>query len=132
MPVVETKTATDHSTLSIRKACSALFRALREEDASLRSDPAEESADPQKMLELRIVVLADRGLERDRSLRDFANLLHLVCRHAHLASELGWSWIGALFLGDFARRFLQLVDFLEMCTGFRIISSWLASARVIA
>src|SRR2546425_6339019 len=63
-----------------------------------------------EVAEVRVFLLSDRGLERDRVLRDLHDLAHLLGRDAHLLADLLVARLATELLEQPARNAHQLVD----------------------
>jgi hypothetical protein len=66
-----------------------------------------------EIAQMRVLVVADRGLHRDRFLRDLHHLADLVLRHVHLLRQLFGRGLAAHFLQHLARDAVELVDRLD-------------------
>jgi hypothetical protein len=81
---------------------------------------------------MRVFLLADRGLERDRLLRDLQDLAHLADRDVHALRDLVAGRLATQLLDERAAGADQLVDRLDHVHGMRMVRAWSAIARVIA
>ena len=66
-----------------------------------------------EVAEMRVFVIADRGLHGDRLLGDLQYLAHLVFRHLHAFGQLVRGGLAPLFLEDLTRDPVELVDRLD-------------------
>src|SRR5215471_8507855 len=84
-----------------------LLLQVRDED---RVDGREDAPVLDEVAQMRILLLADRGLERDGLLRDLHDLADLGDRHVHALGDLLRIRLAAELLHERARRARQLVD----------------------
>src|SRR4029453_19418256 len=111
--VAQAEAHLDDLLLARRQGLEERFRLLLQVDVDDRFRRADHVAVLDEVPQMRVFLLADRGLERDGLLRDLQDLAHLADRDVHPLRDLLRGGLAAQLLHQRARGADELVDGLD-------------------
>src|SRR5262245_43465618 len=111
--VADAEAHLDHLLLARRQRLEHLIGLFLEVEIDHRVGRGDDLAIFDEVAKVRILLLADRGLERDGLLRDLEDLAHLADRDVHALGDLLRGRLAAELLDQRPRRANQLVDRLD-------------------